>query len=85
MVRSVPFLLLVAIFVPKFDTRGTFSEAPICVFDAEREVTGPALVPPKINSCRQDQNHEFLDLDQCEFDLLLCIREDFFRERFRSC
>lgn len=64
MVRSVPFLLLVAIFVPKVDTQGTFSEAPICVFDAEREVTGP----PKINSCRQDQNHEFLDLDQCEFD-----------------
>ena len=67
-VRSVPFLLLVAIFVPKVDTQGTFSEAPICAFDAEREVTGPALAPPKINSCRQDQNHEFLDLDQCEFD-----------------
>ena len=83
MVRSVPFLLLVAIFVPKVNTQGTFSEAPICAFDAEGEVTHS--LTPMINSCRQDQNHEFLDLDQCEFDLLLCIREDFFRERFRSC
>ena len=65
-VRSVPFLLLVAIFVPKVNTQGTFSEAPICAFDAEGEVTHS--LTPMINSCRQDQNHEFLDLDQCEFD-----------------
>ena len=80
MVRSVPFLLLVAIFVPKFDTRGTFSEAPICVFDAEREVTGPALVPPKINACRQDQNHEFLDLDQ----FVLGIMQNGYKILFRK-
>jgi len=49
-VRPVLFLLLVVIFVPKVDTQGTFSEAPICAFDAERVVTGPALAPPKIIS-----------------------------------
>ena len=67
-VRPVLFLLLVVIFVPKVDTPGTFSEAPICVFDAEREVTGPVLAPTKINSSRQDQNHDFSVFDQREFD-----------------
>lgn len=45
--RLVLFLLLVVIFIPKVDTPETFSEAPICVSDAEREVTGPVLAPPK--------------------------------------
>ena len=67
-VCPVVFLLLVVIFVPKVDTPETFSEAPLCVFDVEKEVTGPVLVPPKINSSRQDQNHDFLVFDQCEFD-----------------
>ena len=66
-VRPVLFLLRVVIFVPKVDTPETFSEAPICVFE-EREVTGPVLAHPKINSCRQDQNHDFSVLDQCKFD-----------------
>ena len=34
--------------------RETFSEAPICVFDAEREVTWQVLAPPKIKSRCQD-------------------------------
>ena len=68
MVRPVLFLLLVVIFVPKVDTPETFSEAPICVFDVEREVTGPVLAPPKIKSRCQDQNHDFSVLDQCEFE-----------------
>ena len=68
MVRPVLFLLLVVIFVPKVDSPETFSEAPICVFGAEREVTEPVLVPPKIKSRCQDQNHDFSVLDQCEFD-----------------
>ena len=67
-VRPVIFLLLVVIFVPKVDTPETFSEAPICVFDAEREVTGPVLAPPKIKSRCQDQNNDFSALDQCEFE-----------------
>ena len=67
-VHPVLFLLLVVIFVPKVDTPETFSEAPICVFDAEREVTGPVLASPKIKSCCQDQNHDFSVLDQCEFE-----------------
>ena len=67
-VRPVLFLLLVVIFVPKVNTPETFSEAPICVFDVEKEVTGPVLAPPKINSSRQDQNHDFSVFDQCEFD-----------------
>ena len=46
-------------FVPKVDSPETFSEAPICVSGAEREVTGPVLVPPKIKSRCQDQNHDF--------------------------
>ena len=66
MVRPVLFLLLVVIFVSKVDTPETFSEAPICVFDAEREVTGPALIPPKIKSRCRGQNHDFSVLDQCE-------------------
>ena len=67
-VRPVLFLLLVVIFVPKVNTPETFSEAPICVFDVEKEVTGPVLAPPKIDSSRQDQNHDFSVFDQCEFD-----------------
>ena len=67
-VRPVLFLLLVVIFVPKVDTSGTFSEAPICVFDAERQVTGPVLAQPKINPSCQNQNHDFSVFDQCEFD-----------------
>ena len=68
MLPPVLFLLLVVIFVPKVDTPETFSEAPICVFDAQREVTGPVLAPRKIKSRCQDQNHDFLVLDQCEFE-----------------
>ena len=67
-VRPVLLLLLVVIFVPKVDSPKTFSEAPICVFGAERMVTGPVLVPPKIKSRCQDQNHDFSVLDHCEFD-----------------
>ena len=37
-------------------------------FDVEREVTGPALVPSEKHSYHQDENHNFWDLDQCEFD-----------------
>ena len=66
--RVSVFLLLLVIFVPKVDTLETFSEAPICVFDVGREVTGPVPTPLKINSCPQDQNLDFLDLDQYEFD-----------------
>ena len=66
--RVSVFLLLLVIFVPKVDTLKTFSEAPICVFDVGREVTGPVPAPQKINSCPQDQNLDFLDLDQYEFD-----------------
>ena len=55
-------------FRPKVDTPETFSEAPICVFDAERQVTGPVLAQPKINPSCQDQNHDFSVFDQCEFD-----------------
>ena len=68
MVRPVLFLLLVVIFVPKVNTPETFSEVPICVFDVKKDVTGPILAPPKINSSRQDQNHDFSVFDQCEFD-----------------
>ena len=57
--RPVLFLLLVVIFVPKVDSPETFSEAPICVFGAEREVNGPVLVPPKIKFRCQNQNHDF--------------------------
>lgn len=69
MVRRVSFfLLLLVIFIPKVDTWETFSEAPICVFDGGREVTGPVPGPLKMNSCPQDANFDFLDLDQYEFD-----------------
>ena len=62
MVRRVSvFLLLLAIFVPKVDTLVTFSEAPICVFDVGREVTGPIPAPLEISSRPQDQNLDFLD------------------------
>ena len=68
-VRRVSFfLLLLVIFIPKVDTWETFSEAPICVFDVGREVTGPVPGPLKMNSCPQDANFDFLDLDQYEFD-----------------
>lgn len=67
-VHPVLFLLLVVIFVPKVDTPETFSEAPICVFDAEREVTGPVIAQPKINRSCQDQNHDFSVFGQFEFD-----------------
>lgn len=53
------FLLLVVIFVPKVDTPGTFFRGFNCAFDAEREVTGPVLAPPKISSCLQNQNQIF--------------------------
>lgn len=55
---------MLVIFIPKVDTRETFSEAPICVFDVGREVTGPVPAPLKMNSCPQDQNLDLLDLDQ---------------------
>ena len=66
--RVSVFLLLLVIFVSQVDTLETFSEAPICVFDVGREVTGPVPATLKINSCPQDQNLDFLDLDQYEFD-----------------
>ena len=66
--RVSVFLLLLVVFVPKVDTLETFSEAPICVFDVGREVTGPVPAPLKKNSCPQDQNLDFVDLDQYEFD-----------------
>ena len=59
---------MLVIFIPKVDTRETFSEAPICVFDEGREITGPVPALRKMNSCPQDANLDFLDLDQCEFD-----------------
>ena len=61
--------MLVVIFVPWVDTPEKFSEAPNCVFDAEREVIGPVLAHSKTNSCRQDRNHDFSIVDQCEFAL----------------
>ena len=49
-VRRVSFfLLMLVIFIPKFDTQETFSEAPICVFDVGREVTGPVPAPLKMS------------------------------------
>ena len=62
------FLLMLVIFIPKVDTRETFSEAPICVFDVRREVTGPVPALLKMNSCPQNANLDCLDLDQYEFD-----------------
>lgn len=67
MVRLDLFLVLIVIFVPWVDTPEKFSEAPNCVFDAEREVIGPVLAHSKTNSCRQDRNHDFSIVDQCEF------------------
>ena len=61
-------LLMLVIFIPKVDTGETFSEAPICVFDVRREVTGPVPALLKMNSCPQDANLDCLDLDQYEFD-----------------
>ena len=55
-------------FRPQGRYSGNIFRGSICVFDAKREVTGPVLTHPKINSCRQDQNHDFSVLDQCEFD-----------------
>ena len=66
--RVSSFLLMLVIFIPKVDTWETFSEAPICVFDVRREVTGPVPAILKMNSCPQDANLDFLDLDQYEFD-----------------
>lgn len=66
MVRLVLFLVLVVIFVPWVDTPEKLSEAPNCVFGAEREVIGPLLAHSKTNSCRQHRNHDFSVLDQCE-------------------
>ena len=66
--RISSFLLILVIFIPKVDTRETFSEAPICVFDVRREVTGPVPALLKMNSCPQDANLDCLDLDQYEFD-----------------
>ena len=73
--RPALFLLLLVIFVPKVDTPETFSEAPICVFDAEREVTGPVLAHTKINSCRQDQNRVNLTSQSRASKILLAFKE----------
>ena len=59
---------MLVIFIFKVDTQETFSQAPICDFDVGREVTGPVPAPLKMNYCPQDQNLDFLDLDQYEFD-----------------